>query len=172
MSTIWYKRGGTVERQPPAQVRAESAGYVIDSQHTRPLFDVLGICRLQLMELGFEVENYEELMFYITGKKRTWQEMLVVSERIWNLTRSISAREIEGFGRSWDFPPTRFSTEPIPSGPNEGYFISRDKLELLLDWYYEARGWDANGIPTRATLVRLGLEEVADVLSAEGVPIR
>jgi aldehyde:ferredoxin oxidoreductase len=44
--------------------------FVIDSQHTRPLFDVLGICRLQLMELGFEVENYEELFsFHITGKK-------------------------------------------------------------------------------------------------------
>ena len=161
--------GGTVERQPPAQVRAESAGYVIDSQHTRPLFDVLGICRLQLMELGFEVENYEELMFYITGKKRTWQEMLGVSERIWNLTRSISAREIKGFGRSWDFPPERFSTEPIPSGPNEGYFIPKQKLEQLLDWYYAARGWDANGIPTRETLERLGLDDVADCLTAEGI---
>jgi hypothetical protein len=30
--------------------------------------------------------------------------MLDVSERIWNLTRSISAREIEGYGRCWDFP--------------------------------------------------------------------
>ena len=161
--------GGTVERQPQAQVRKESADYVIDSQHTRPLFDALGICRLQLMELGFEVENYEELFYFITGKKRTWKEMLGVSERIWNLTRSISAREIKGFGRSWDFPPERFSSEPIPSGPNEGYFIPKESLEQLLDWYYEARGWDANGIPTRATLVRLGLEEVADVLRAEGV---
>jgi aldehyde:ferredoxin oxidoreductase len=161
--------GGTVERQPPAQVREESAGYVIDSQHTRPLFDALGICRLQLMELGFEVENYEELLCLITGNKRSWQEMLEVSERIWNLTRAISAREIKGFGRSWDFPPERFSTEPIPTGPNEGYCIPKDQLEQLLDWYYAARGWDANGLPTRETLVRLELEDVADILSAEGV---
>ena len=163
--------GGTVERQPPAQVTADSARYVIDSQHTRPLFDALGVCRLQLMELGFEVENYAELIYLITGKKRSWKEMLGVSERIWNLTRSISAREIKGFGRSWDFPPERFSTEPIPSGPNEGYFIPKQKLEQLLDWYYAARGWDANGIPTRETLVRLGLEDVADALSVEGVQI-
>ncbi len=161
--------GGKVERQPPAQVRQESAGYVIDSQHTRPLFDALGVCRLQLMELGFEVENYAELFHLITGKKRTWQEMLGVSERIWNLTRCISAREIEGFGRSWDYPPERFSTEPVTSGPNKGYFIPREKLERLLDWYYEARGWDANGLPTRETLARLGLEDEADTLRAEGV---
>ena len=42
-------------------MRRECADYVIDSQHTRPLFDALGVCRLQLMELGFEVENYTEL---------------------------------------------------------------------------------------------------------------
>jgi aldehyde:ferredoxin oxidoreductase len=161
--------GGTVERQPPAQVRKESAGYVIESQHTRPLFDALGVCRLQLMELGFEVENYAELFYFITGKKRSWEEMLGVSERIWNLTRSISAREIDGFGRSWDYPPKRFSTEPVTTGPNEGYLIPQEKLEQLLDWYYEARGWDANGLPTKATLTRLDLGDVAEVLAAEGV---
>jgi aldehyde:ferredoxin oxidoreductase len=161
--------GGTVERQPPAQVRAESARYVIDSQHTRPLFDALGICRLQLMELGFEVEHYADLFYHITGKKRSWQEMLVVSERIWNLTRCISAREIKGFGRSWDFPPKRFYTDPIPSGPNQGYYIPREKLEQLLDWYYAERGWDADGLPTRSTLARLELDDVADRLAAENV---
>ena len=163
--------GGTVERQPRAEIRAESARYVIDSQHTRPLFDALGVCRLQLMELGFEVENYEELFYHITGKKRSWKDLLVISERIWNLTRAISAREIKGFGRRWDVPPQRFSTEPIPSGPNEGYYIPCDQLEQLLDWYYAARGWDANGLPTRQTLVRLGLDDVTDALRIEGVPI-
>ena len=97
--------------------------------------------------------------------------MLGFSERIWNLTRSISAREIEGFGRKWDYPPKRFSTEPVATGPNEGYFIPEDRLDQLLDWYYEERGWDTNGLPTRKTLVRLGLVDVADVLRAEGVAI-
>jgi aldehyde:ferredoxin oxidoreductase len=161
--------GGKVERQPPAQVRKESADYVIESQHTRPLFDVLGTCRLQLMELGFEVENYAELFYFITGRKQTWQELLAVSERIWNLTRAISAREIEGFGRSWDYPPKRFSTDPVASGPNEGYLIPQEKLKQLLDWYYAARGWDANGLPTRETLVRVGLESEAEALVLAGV---
>jgi aldehyde:ferredoxin oxidoreductase len=121
------------------------------------------------MELGFEVENYTELFALITGKKKSWAEMLEVSERIWNLTRAISAREIEGFGRSWDVPPERFSTEPVSTGPNQGYFISKEKLEQLLDWYYEARGWDANGLPTKETLMRLDLGDVAEALAAEGV---
>jgi aldehyde:ferredoxin oxidoreductase len=57
----------------------------------------------------------------------------------------------------------------VTTGPNEGYLIPQDKLEQLLDWYYEARGWDANGLPTKATLLRLDLGDVAEVLAAEGV---
>ena len=157
--------GGTVEKQSAALVSRDCARYVIDSQHLRPLFDVLGVCRLQLMELGFEAEHYEALYQAITGKKQTWAELLEVSERIWNLTRLVSAREIEGFGRSWDYPPRRFFTEPVPSGPNEGYFLSRDTLDRLLDWYYEARGWNANGLPRPDTLRRLGLDDAADAAS-------
>ncbi|MCK4984172.1 MAG: aldehyde ferredoxin oxidoreductase C-terminal domain-containing protein, partial [Desulfobacterales bacterium] len=152
--------GSDSEKMPKAVVRPECAHYVIESQHTRPLFDALGICRLQYMELGFEEENYEELFHLITGKKKSWQELLTVSERIWNLTRSFSAREIKKFGRHLDYPPARFYKEPIPSGPNEGYFLTKADLDVLLDEYYRARGWDDNGIPTRETLERLGLGEV------------
>jgi aldehyde:ferredoxin oxidoreductase len=158
---------GKVEKQSPARMSSDCADYVIDSQHIRPLFDVLGVCRLQYMELGFEAEHYEALYRAITGRDHSWQDLLEVSERIWNLTRAISAREVEGFGRSWDHPPERFSSEPVPSGPNEGYFIARDKLEQLLDWYYEKRGWDPNGLPKKETLLRLGLDEVADAMEKE-----
>ncbi|MFO7688763.1 MAG: aldehyde ferredoxin oxidoreductase family protein [Desulfobacterales bacterium] len=160
--------GGKVEKQPEARIKADCARYVIDSQHTRPLFDVLGVCRLQYMELGFELKNYESLFHTITGRELGWDELLTVSERIWNLTRAISMREIKGFGRKWDYPPERFSTEPVPTGPSQGYCLSREKMDRLLDWYYEARGWDDNGLPTKDTLVRLGLADVAEVLVAEG----
>ena len=53
--------GGEVEAQPKAIVSDRSAEYVIASQHKRSLFDVLGNCRLQMMELGFEEEHYAEL---------------------------------------------------------------------------------------------------------------
>ena len=152
--------GSDSEKMPKAEVKPECAQYVIESQHTRPLFDALGICRLQYMELGFEEENYEKLFHLITGKKKSWQELLTVSERIWNLTRIISNREIKNFGRHLDYPPARFYEEPIPSGPNEGYFLTKAELDDLLDEYYRARGWDDNGIPTRETLERLGLGDV------------
>jgi len=153
--------GAGGDKRPRAVVSGKDcAGFVINSQHTRPAFDLLGCCRLQMMELGFEVENYADLYSVITGKTITWKELLNISEKVWNLTRMISAREIKDFGRRLDYPPPRFYEEPTPSGPNKGYCICREELDELLDAYYSARGWDKNGIPTEKTLVRVGLKEL------------
>ncbi len=158
---------GVGEDKLPKATLAGKAARVIELQHIRPLFDCLGVCRLQYMELGFEVENYEELFFLVTGRKMSWDELLKVSERVWHLTRAFSTREIDGFGRKSDCPPPRFFQEPVPDGPNEGHYLTREELDTLLDEYYAARGWDQNGIPTEETLRRVGLADVAETL-AEG----
>jgi aldehyde:ferredoxin oxidoreductase len=160
--------GGGDEAQPKAVVSDRSAEYVIASQHTRSLFDALGNCRLQMMELGFEEEQYAELYSIITGRTRSWQELLNISERIWHLTRAFSVREIKNFGRYLDLPPARLYEDPITTGPNQGHVLSREDIENLLTWYYAARGWDQNGIPTRETLMRVGLSEVAEDLEGRG----
>lgn len=152
---------GSAEKLPKSDVQGR-AEKVIESQHLRPLFDLLGICRLQYMELGFEVEHYERLFAAVTGRKLTWSQMLSISEKVWHLTRSVSAREIEGFGRIWDYPPRRFMSESVPDGPNQGYCISRQEVDVLLDEYYALRGWDQNGIPKAETLRKVGLVDVAD----------
>jgi aldehyde:ferredoxin oxidoreductase len=125
---------------------------VIKSQHTRPAFDILGTCRLQYMEIGLEIDYYEDLIYTITGKKIKWDEILKLSEKIWTLNRMYNFREISDFGRKYDYPPARFYEEPIPDGPNEGHYISLDVIDEMLDEYYTARGWDNNGNPTIETL--------------------
>ncbi len=156
--------GGGGEKQPKGQVTEACADHVIESQHVRPVFDVLGTCRLQLMELGFEGENYADLFAAVTGRELSWEDLLAVSERIWHLTRSFNVRQIPGFGRPWDYPPPRLCSDPVKSGPNEGHMIPMKDIDFLLDAYYAARGWDANGIPTRKTLEKMALSDVADTL--------
>ncbi len=131
---------------------------VLKSQHLRPAFDILGTCRLQYMEIGLETKYYEELYYYATGKKLDFdKDLLKLSEKIWHLNRMFNKREIPDFGRKYDYPPARFTEEPIPSGPNKGHFVSMDIIEEMLDDYYAARGWDENGIPTRETLEKHNL---------------
>ena len=75
----------------------------------------------------------------------------------------------EGLTRKDDEWPARFYEEPIADGVAKGTVLSREKMEGLLDEYYELRGWNqTTGVPTREKLVELGLDDVADELSSLG----
>ncbi len=55
--------------------------------------------------------------------------------------------------------------------PPEDHWAVRDEEmeQKLLDAYYEFKGWNKEGIPTRETLDRLGLNDVGDDLLRRGV---
>jgi aldehyde:ferredoxin oxidoreductase len=78
-------------------------------------------------------------------------------------------REIKGFGRHLDFPPARFYEDPIADGPNQGHILDKEDVNQLLTWYYAARGWSENGIPTRETLISAGLAEVVEEFENRGL---
>ena len=139
----------------------EKVARVIWLQDFRPMFDVLGSCRLQWVELSIDRDLYVPALEAITGIHRTWQDLEKVGARIWNLTRLFWIRENEGFGRDWDLPAERFYTEPPTSGVTAGQITRYEDVQRLLDMYYDQRGWDSNGIPTPQTLEGLGLQPVA-----------
>jgi aldehyde:ferredoxin oxidoreductase len=138
-------------------VNADKVARVVWLQHVRPVFDMLGACRLQWVELNIDLDLYMPALEAITGVKRTWKDLEQVSERVWNLTRMYWAREHKDFGRAWDMPAPRFYTEPPQTGVTAGQITKLEDVNRLLDMYYEQRGWTANGLPKPETLERLGL---------------
>jgi len=56
--------------------------------------------------------------------------------------------------------PKRILT-PLEEGPSKG---SVPNMELMLTEYYELRGIDANGVPSRERLESLNLSDLADAL--------
>jgi len=143
------------------KVVPEKVARVIWLQNFRPMFDVLGGCRLQWVELGIDRDLYCPALEAITGMHRTWQDLEKVGERIWNLTRLYWARENEGFGRAWDMPAPRFYEEPPKSGATKGQITKLEDVNKLLDMYYEQRGWTMDGLPKPETIERLGLSAMA-----------
>lgn len=80
--------------------------------------------------------------------------LATVGERIVTAERMFNVRE--GFSRRDDVLPERMVSEPmVDAGPNTGEYIRQP--DTLLDEYYRALGYDAEGRPTRETLGRLGL---------------
>jgi len=138
------------------------AAKVIELQHTRPLFDTLGVCRLPWIEMGVPVSDYAEAFRMVTGIDYSEEDLYRISERIWNLTRMFWVREVPGFGREYDLPPARVWEDMIPDGPTKGGIFEREKVEAMLDEYYELRGWTRDGIPTKEKLHELGLDWVLE----------
>jgi aldehyde:ferredoxin oxidoreductase len=99
-------------------------------------------------------ELYGKLVSTLTGVKDFNDPAYLgkVGERIYNLERMFNVRE--GFNRKDDVFPDRLTRETMPNGSARGQVFEAD---VMLPDYYQARGWDANGIPTAAKLQELGL---------------
>lgn len=102
--------------------------------------------------------NLFEIIKAVTGMNVSYDELMKIGERTFNLVRMFNIRE--GITRKDDVLPERFS-EPLPDGPTKGLSISKEELEKMLDNYYEYRKWNQEtGIPTKEKLLELNLDAV------------
>ena len=109
-----------------------------------------------------ELSDVLEVVLALTGELGiTWEDLEKAGERIWNLTRLYWAREVDGFGRSWDQPSPRFYMEPPATGATAGQITKPEDVQKLLDMYYDQRGWTSDGLPKKETLEKLNLMEFA-----------
>jgi aldehyde:ferredoxin oxidoreductase len=104
---------------------------------------------------GDACQHISRLITAVTGIAFTPEEVQRVGERVNNISRLYNIRE--GFTRSDDVFPQRLMNEEIKAGPSKSQIISRDDLNLMLDEYYESRGWDNSGRPAAAKLKELGI---------------
>jgi aldehyde:ferredoxin oxidoreductase len=80
------------------------------------------------------------------------ERLELVGERIWNMEKQFNLAA--GLTKADDNLPPRLTTEPAKVGPAKGLV---NGLDTMLPEYYELRGWDGEGVPSGATLERLGL---------------
>ncbi|UCH51435.1 MAG: aldehyde ferredoxin oxidoreductase, partial [Chloroflexota bacterium] len=126
----------------------ERVDTVIYHQKLRPLFDMLGVCRLPWIELGLNEQHYEKFYEFVTGKEMPLERLLALSNDIYDLTRLINTHL--GIRRKDDSLPYKVWSNPPLTGPNAGKVIDREHFQKLLSLYYQKRGWDKNGIPPAA----------------------
>ena len=109
------------------------------------------------------------------GDERDPEDLRLLGERVWTLTRLFNLRE--GFDRGDDGLPEALTRGTDGAGERDEKSddgLDPDAFEDLLDRYYAHRGWDREGRPTARLLDRLGLADLPDaatpVGSAEEVP--
>jgi len=126
------------------------------------LLNSLDVCHSVVGELArkaLDADELAELVSLCTGVEMSGEYLMKVGERISNVEKAFNIRE--GMGRKDDTLPGQFffvekETQFGPTGMSEG------KFQQMLDEYYQFRGWDHEGVPTRQKLEELGLGYISD----------
>lgn len=129
--------------------------------------ELMGTCGIPVSPIRspIRIDISLDVLRCVTGWDMDMDEFVRAGERANNLARAFNVRL--GKARNADTLPKRF-TEPLPDGPSAGHRITPADFEAMLDEYYQVRGWDANGVPTRAKLSELDLDHLADSLEVTG----
>ena len=107
-----------------------------------------------------------------TGIETTEAELDFAAERIATMHRALTIKNMNTIDMrnehdtipEWVFKDTA-NPDAKPFTPGT-VMLDRDDMQLGLTMLYEAYGWDAKtGAPTRATLEKLGMKDVADELA-------
>lgn len=150
------------------------APFVVLFERLQALADSLGLCTFATLlwappPQAMDQEDMARLISGCTGIDMSPGELMKIGERIHTLEKAFNILHA-GWTRREDYPPWRFVEEKVMmSGPLQGECLSLPKWDRMLDEYYELHGWERkSGWPTRETLEKVGLKEVAGILGQAG----
>ena len=139
-----------------------------DAEDIYALIDSLIICKNAKGTLYKELADMAKLYSLVTGYDMSVEELSVAGERINTIAKLINVRE--GLSRKDDTLPWKVMNQPITDeGPAKGAIVTQDELDLMLDDYYQSRGWNVEGIPTKAKLKELELQEFSSIIEGKGI---
>ncbi|MFC2019674.1 aldehyde ferredoxin oxidoreductase family protein [Chloroflexota bacterium] len=162
----------------PWYVSPQKAQFVYDHENDLAVHDMTGTCKLRgehiLFVEGVHREDMARLISAATGIDFTPRDLEKAAERQMLLEKAFNARE--GIRRIDDYPYSFYwqkkHNRPHPKCVDMPSPITIEDYDRILDTYYRRRGCDpATGIPTREKLEELGLDDVADDLTARGIKV-
>lgn len=153
-----------MEWEPRQHPSFEAAINICDWNETMHYVDdALGICAFCSSFRGqfgggsaYNIYNVPTFIQLATGMEMDADDLWQVARRNRNLVRAINMSR--GLKRADEAPPEDHWAKREPE--NE---------QKLLSEYYKFKGWTNKGVPTKSTLDKLGLDDVADELIKMGL---
>lgn len=150
--------GGQVDRFKAEKNRGP---IVMANEDNYCIFDSMILCKFS-RGIWKGYDEIAKVYTMVTGIPMKGKELQVAGERMSNLARLYNIRE--GLTRKGDTLPPRVMKLPIPEGVAKGSFVSQQDLDILLDGYYEARGWTNEGVPKPERLKALKLADYSNII--------
>ncbi len=125
--------------------------WVANEQDRTTAHDNTGVC-LFVGAADGALDTFVPALAAATGVDFTYEEMLKIGERTWNIERLWNMRA--GLTKADDTLPKRLLNDAHQEGPSAGVTVD---LDSMLSNYYRERGWSEDGAPTDGKLQELGL---------------
>ena len=152
----WGEPGTSPPDYPPIDLSCELVDW-LETMHY--IDDSMGICTglsSFAMKPPYHIHNLPSIISAATGLDIDEEGLWEIARRNRNLVRAINVRR--GLKRENEKPPDDHWKKRFP-----------EYEAKLLDEYYKYKGWNKEGIPTKETLEKLGLDYVAEDLMDRGI---
>jgi aldehyde:ferredoxin oxidoreductase len=151
-----HNRSGAYEVDFSARVdrlngTPEAARLAVETEDRAALMDSLILCKFLRGIFSDLYAESAELLSLVTGWNVHANELRTVSRRVVTAKKLYNIRE--GWTCEEDTLPRRFLME----SQNGAAAISSDRLQTMVQSYYEARGWNGAGFVPSKRLAELGL---------------
>ena len=148
---------GKVDRLTADETRG---GLIKDTEEYAAVFDIVMLCKFLRGCFNDIYEEIPQLYTFTTGIEMTPDDLRQAAERTVTLKKAFNIRE--GWKKEDDWLPPRFLKDPIREGASKGSVVKPEELRMMIDTYYEARGWTSEGLIPKQKLVDLGLDDIAE----------
>ncbi len=129
---------------------------VFDCGNEIAAVDMLGACKWLIPSyLTKSLKVPAKLFSLVTGRDTTEAELLFAAQRVKTLERAFNVTK--GISGKDDTLPERLFETTVSGGPFKGERLDRQKFNKMVGDYYQMRGWDEDGIPTKETFNKFGL---------------
>ncbi|MFC2022433.1 aldehyde ferredoxin oxidoreductase family protein, partial [Chloroflexota bacterium] len=164
------KAVGIRQAADPRVVEGKAA-LVRHSEQQADMADITGMCTWMtpvIAGLPVDVEMIANAMSIGLGTPVTVETLTNAGIRMRQVERAFGIRS--GLSRGDDSVSKKFYQQLRPDGQIMAEIgVTEDELEEMKNDYYQLMGWDVEtGVPTRETLMKLGLADVASVLQKRG----
>jgi len=130
---------GPAEITDPLEWKGKG-GLTVIFHNVHTVTDCLDVCKFATF--AESMDTFAEQYSAITGVPGDADYLLKVGERVFTLERHYN--NLAGFREGSDYLPERFLKEPSTSLGSEGQIC---ELDLMLEEYYEVRGWEDGVVP-------------------------
>jgi aldehyde:ferredoxin oxidoreductase len=131
---------------------------VAASEDFAAVLDSLIVCKFLRKCFSDFYREGAELLSKVTGWDCSSDELKRIGERIHNMKKLFNMRE--GWRAEDDWLPERLLKETLPTGIAQGVGLSARDLREMIASYYQARGWNEDGVVPEKKIAELSLSGV------------